>query len=279
MRSSDAPAVHELYMALDQDDARRRFFATRPGEAFASRWSSIGDRGGFGVVAVAPGPGAVIVGEAGYTLLDDGDGEFAVTVHPGWRGGLGTALIDALAHAAADRGVHNLQGEILMTNAPMLGVVRRRGCATLDHEDHVVRVSIAAPHGIPTWPPLGRLPRVLVEISGGWWYPEHATRDAGMATMTCVGPARNGHGCPVLRGQPCPLARDADVIVFALAPDDPDGRRVVAAHTELHPSPALLVAERSGQSLDLVAGATPLRLASTPDDAVAAVWAALSRSR
>jgi hypothetical protein len=38
------------------------------------------DEGGYRLVAVASGPEHALVAEAGYAILPDGDGEFALTV-------------------------------------------------------------------------------------------------------------------------------------------------------------------------------------------------------
>ena len=48
---------------------------------------------------VVDGDDRTLVGEAGYTLLSDGDGELAITVDPEWRGWLGSWLLDALVDA------------------------------------------------------------------------------------------------------------------------------------------------------------------------------------
>jgi GNAT superfamily N-acetyltransferase len=62
--------------------------------------------GRFGLVAAVSGPEDALVAEAGYAILPDGDGEFALTVAPGCRGWrLGRYLLDAIVAAAAARGV------------------------------------------------------------------------------------------------------------------------------------------------------------------------------
>jgi GNAT superfamily N-acetyltransferase len=75
------------------------------------------DEGGYRLVAAVSGPEDALVAEAGYAILPDGDGEFAFTVAPGWRGWrLGRYLLDAIVAAAAGRGVPNLhqsRGDIL----------------------------------------------------------------------------------------------------------------------------------------------------------------------
>ena len=53
-------------------------------------------------VAIVSGAEDRLVAEAGYALLPDGNGEFALTVAAGWRGWLGPYLLDAIVTAAAD---------------------------------------------------------------------------------------------------------------------------------------------------------------------------------
>ena len=104
------------------------------------------DEGGYRLVAVASGPQDSLVAEAGYVILPDGDGEFTLTVAPGWQGwGLGSHLLDILVAAAAARGVPHLQADIMLDNTRMLALLSRRGYLTLDQYGlREVRVAIAA---------------------------------------------------------------------------------------------------------------------------------------
>ena len=90
------------------------------------------DEGGYRLVAVVSGAEDALVAEAGYAIMPDGNGEFGLTIAAGWRGSLGPYLLDALAAAAAVRGVPNLQADILLAHSPMLALVACRGCTTLD---------------------------------------------------------------------------------------------------------------------------------------------------
>ena len=69
------------------------------------------ERGGAQFVAVlqAPAFGDRLVGEAGYNVLADGDGEVTITIARGWRDFLGPYLVNAVAQAGAASGVPNLQ--------------------------------------------------------------------------------------------------------------------------------------------------------------------------
>lgn len=84
------------------------------------------------LVAVA-GEGAreKIIGGARYAALPGGrDCEFAVAVVDEWhRLGLARQLLEALMRTARARGLERIQGDILATNAPMLGLAKRLGFA------------------------------------------------------------------------------------------------------------------------------------------------------
>jgi ribosomal protein S18 acetylase RimI-like enzyme len=235
---ADVPGLARLYGELSPDDLRRRFFSVyHPSTEFLTRVAR-GDDGRIGLVAVVPD--GRIVAEADYAPLVDGDAEFAIVVAPDWRGWLGPYLLDALVDEAAERGVPNLQAEILVENRPMLALVRARGYAMLDGTDYsVVRVTIGTSSDTPTWPrgPGAReRPRVLVESPGGRWRHEQAARDAGFDVVVCPGPARGTKPhCPILAGEPCPLAGGADAVVYALRADDQRAREVRTGLGELHP--------------------------------------------
>jgi len=243
----DAGALGELYAGLSLDDRYRRFFSGSTPGGFAERWSRLDERGGVGLVAlVRDEHGERIVAEAGFGLLPSGDGEFAITVAHEWRGWLGAYLLDVLVREAADRGVPNLQAEILIDNRPMLALVHARGYAVVDHDDwSSVRVTIGTATTTPDWPTLDERPRVLVETPGGRWSPTREAQARGMQLLTCPGPANQPHGCPVLDGRPCPLAAHADVIVFAFPPSDPGTQLVLGEHPRLHADVPLVVAPPS----------------------------------
>jgi hypothetical protein len=231
MATDDAPGVGALYAELGDDDRYRRFFSHfRPSEEFVAGWVDKCCRLGAGLVALT-GEG-VLVGEAGYVVQPNGDGEFAVTVAAPWRGWLGPYLLDRLVAVAVRRGVPNLEAEILLENRRMMALVRRRGYVAVGEPDlSVVHVLIGAANGHPSWPPAGVRPRVLVEARSTSWRATRAAEEAGLDVARCpVGAER----CPALHGQPCPLAAGADVIVVALPPGDARAGALVRAHADLH---------------------------------------------
>ncbi len=242
--AEDGPLLHSLYSNLSVSDLNRRFFTGGPPkQAWCRTWASVGERGGHGVVAVVHDDDEQrIVGEAGYSLRHDGDGDLAVTVAAGWRSWLGAYLVDLLTRHAATHGVPNLQADVLLENRAMLGVFRNRGSVNLGHPDGTVRLSIGASGHLPSWPPVRSGTRVLVEVASGRWSGEDAAADADCVMMMCPGPARLGHGgCPVLAGDSCPLADEADAIVVLLDLDDECNRQLVDRHRKRRPGIPIFV--------------------------------------
>jgi len=81
------------------------------------------------VAVVGEGDAVEIVAGARYAAAAErGTCEFAVAVVDEWHGrGLARRLLEALMHAARARGFTHMEGYILATNAPMLGLAKRLG--------------------------------------------------------------------------------------------------------------------------------------------------------
>ena len=264
---ADVDGLAALYDGLSREDRYRRFFSSYyPPRAFFERMTTVGERGGYGVVATvgtdtADADAGRIVGEANYVPLDNGDGELGMVVAADQRGWLGPFMLDALVEAAAARGVPNLEAAVLVTNRSMLTLVRARGYATLGSSDWVsVRLIIGTAGHTPVWPPdrdpagSGHRPRVLVEAPTGRWHAQPEAEAAGLQVMVCSGPGGRRSRCPVLAGQPCPLAAAADAIVVSSAPADERWGALLGAHADLHPGVPVCVEPRAGHR----AGGPPL---------------------
>lgn len=231
--TSDIPGIVALYERLTPEARHRRFFSGyHPDEDFVAGIVGRPDELGATLVVEVTEDGATeIVGEAEYAVQPDGDGELGITVAAGWRGWLAPYLLDALLEAAASRGVENLRAEVLVENRPMLMLVRSRGYATVDTDDRCVVNAVIGTHGpVPGWPSARDRPRVLVEVPGGRWRHTPSLRAAGIDVRGCPGPRGRPGGCPLLRGEPCPLVEGADLVVHALGADDPGAAAVLEAH-------------------------------------------------
>ena len=279
-RAADIDGIVALYDGLDADDRYRRFFGVyRPPRSFFEGMVTAADRGGLELVALVVGAesGATIVAEAGYNLLPDGDGELALAVARGWRGWLGPYLLDALLEAAAARGVPNLEADVLVSNGPMLALLRARGDAVMDHSDwSVLRVLVATAGRTPSWPAGHDQPRVLVEVPGGRWHGAAAARAAGLYVIACPGPAGKNSHCPVLAGERCPLAAGADAIVVSPRPDDERWDALPEAHERLHRGVPVCL-EVLAESTNVASGVGERRRVPAGDEAAVAFVEALAR--
>lgn len=248
VRHEDAPALASLYDGLGMEGRSTRFFTPkRPAAAFFEHLASVEDRGGAGIVAVqvatTGGEDGPIVGEASYEPLEDGTGEMAITVDREWRGWLGGYLLASLCSVAADRGLPNLEARILTRNPAMRSLTRARGEVYLPGSDwETVRVAFSTGGSMPGWSPSTGRPRVLLEMRGAPWAVLDGLRDAGYDVVACSGPATRR--CPLLDGDECPLAADADAIVLAL-PHDERADDLACAHAERHRSVPVAVIEPS----------------------------------
>lgn len=271
IRPSDAPALGELYDDLSPDDRIRRFFsAFRPPEALLERWATVGERGGARIVAVTDD--GEIVGEAGYELLDDGDGELDITVARRARGWVGPYLLDALIDLAGARGVPNLEAEVLLANRQMLALARARGFVALAHDEPcVVRLAIGTTEHPAAWPGPARGPRVLVVGRSSRWPGEEVAAGVGLEVLVWpvddpLGVAGATPGAALLAGA------DAVVVVVPAGAVVPSG-----FGEELHrrcPGPACFVQPAAG-TVAVAADEPVMVLSPDAHDAVLALADAL----
>lgn len=244
MAPGDAPGILALYESLDDDDRYRRFFSGfHPTLVFVDHWVDQCRGKGVGLVAVEhDASSSQLVAEAGYVLVGNGDGEFAVTVAPHRRGWLGPYLLERLAEEAAERGVPNLEADILTTNRPMLMVVRQRGMvATGDSDMQSVHVRTGTTGATATWPPSARRPRLVVESRSLWWRAARELTKAGLDVVSCPAGGDGRPACPLDEGRPCPLVAEAEAVVVALPADTDRTRHLLDGHARLHPHVDVLV--------------------------------------
>jgi hypothetical protein len=265
--NDDVDQLIALYAGLSDVDRHRRFFTQfRASRSWVVDWVRRCRENGAGIVAELSDTGELI-GEAAYVLQSNGNGEFSLTVDSQWRGWLGPYLLDVLADVAAERGVQNLEAEILTENRAMQAITRHRNAVRTASSDHsVTHVVIGTRGRQATWSPVGARRRILVEIPGGRWAHGRDIEGAGYEVLACPGPDRRRDPCPALTGEPCPLAATADAIVVAVPPGSADA--LTAAHLRLHPDVPMViidaddpVAKDADSSSDDVAPPVGCRLA------------------
>lgn len=133
----DGNAEEVFFRGLSLLSRYRRFHAGLPALPLAllERMIGVDQRTHVAVVAQPASPAQSVLKEPGivadarYVLDANGTvAEFALAVADEWQGlGLGRRLLQALARHAARRGVHELRGDVLMDNRPMIGLVEHLG--------------------------------------------------------------------------------------------------------------------------------------------------------
>ena len=238
---ADVAGIRALYEGLSAEDSHRRFFsAIRVTNALVRTWVERCRDGGLGLVAV------VDDGEASSRWLPTLGMSSNRTVTasspspspPTGEAGSARTYWTSCVEAAAERGVRNLEADILTENRVMLSLVRRRGYVTDGDTDFlVVHVVIGTEGHGPVWPskPHGR--KLLVEKPGGRWDGRKRALHAGFDVLVCG----FREDCPALQGRPCPLADEADAIVVAFPAGDSRGRKLRRAHERLHSSVPIVV--------------------------------------
>jgi acetyltransferase len=129
----DAQAQSEFVASLSPQAKHRRFLATvrELPDAVLRSLTEIDYRSHLAIVAewACGCEDPCIVADARYVIEPGGErAEFAVVVADAWQGvGLGGTLIGRLVAEARRRGLKRLHGDVLATNAPMIGLVQRHG--------------------------------------------------------------------------------------------------------------------------------------------------------
>ena len=94
--------------------------------------------------------------------------------------------------------------------------------------------------------------RVLIEDPGADWFHDFERyRCSGMEVAVCTGPDDAQEACPHLKGKRCDLWDEADVIVFALARDEPAGRLVLKSGRRDHPGKPIVFDLSTGTESDV----------------------------
>jgi RimJ/RimL family protein N-acetyltransferase len=132
IRTDDADRLAAAVLSLSPESRYSRFFTPVPrvSSQMLQRATHFNAETELQLVAVTgEGSGERIVGGARYGATETaGDCEFAVAVVDDWHGrGLARLLLETLMRAARDRGFARIEGYVLATNGPMLGLAKVLG--------------------------------------------------------------------------------------------------------------------------------------------------------
>lgn len=122
----DSAAIAAAIRHADPETLYRRFLTERPhlNQAVLTQLTTLDYVHQFALVAADPST-CHGVAVARYTEVEPGVADVAVVVDPAWRRiGLATALIEMLAQAALDRGVHTFTAYHLADNQPVSALYR-----------------------------------------------------------------------------------------------------------------------------------------------------------
>ncbi|MCW2614440.1 MAG: CoA-binding domain protein [Frankiales bacterium] len=143
IRPDDAERLAAFHARLSKETVYNRFFAYRPvlSDADLSRFTRVDHDDRVALVATL---NDAIVGVVRYDRSPGShDAEVAFVVEDAHQGrGLGPMLLEHLAAAARERGIHRFTADVLPTNRAMLGVFRTAGYAVArDLADGYVELS------------------------------------------------------------------------------------------------------------------------------------------
>jgi RimJ/RimL family protein N-acetyltransferase len=129
---SDARELAEAIRSADADTLRRRFLGSPPHitPALLTHLSTVDYQSRFALIAADPASGHGVAIARYESSPEGGAAEVAVAVDPAWRRvGLATALVEMLAEAALDRGIHTFSAYYLAQNRPVAALLRLAGDA------------------------------------------------------------------------------------------------------------------------------------------------------
>lgn len=155
-RDSDTPQVKVSLAKLSPATRRNRFFAPMPdfSDALVQKFTEVDParehllfvmRQEDGLDYPVAGGRFVIANDAFTGLPTSCD--FSLLVGDAWQGqGIGRRIMQALIDQAVERGLHQMNGQILADNKPMLALVAALGFSIeADEEPGVVRATLALP--------------------------------------------------------------------------------------------------------------------------------------
>lgn len=139
----DAPALRAFHAALSDSTIYLRYFAPHP-ELSDSDLSHLTEVDYRNRVALVAWDGPDLVGVGRFDRVGEATAEVAFVVRDDHQGhGLGSTLLQQLAHAARDRGIRTLVAEVLPQNGRMIHTFEHAGFPVdRAYEDGVVSLSL-----------------------------------------------------------------------------------------------------------------------------------------
>jgi GNAT superfamily N-acetyltransferase len=226
--AADEAAIGELYRGLSPESRRMRFSTSMSDDAVI-RAASLGTRFDA-VLALSEGR---VIGEARLETAPGSDHEFAITVADDvQRCGVGTALLDGIREHASDRGIVSMRALVRIDNVPMLTLLRRVGAVIVMVSDGDIVMDIASDAQMPGWPGSSIAAKVLIEAAGLAERPiTTSLRAAGFDVRQCAGPTSGRREpCPLLGGDRCRLAAQAEAIICLLPEGDEASTAIISWH-------------------------------------------------
>jgi len=140
IQPSDSDKLAEFHRSLSEETVYFRFFAPYPEltERDLQRFTNVDHDRRVAFVALS---GSDIIGVGRYDRVDEDDAEVAFVIRDDHQGrGLGSVLLEHLAAAARERGVHRFVAEVLPGNRRMLATFEEAGYRT----EHSVRDGVVS---------------------------------------------------------------------------------------------------------------------------------------
>ncbi|HHW82247.1 MAG TPA: GNAT family N-acetyltransferase, partial [Actinomycetales bacterium] len=145
VRPTDAPAIQDLHLAQSESSRIFRFFAPRAelSEKELEQFTSVDHATRVALVVTDSSREEAVLALGTYDAVDATTAEVAFYVADTAHGrGLGSILLDHLAAAAWERGLHRFEADVLPTNHRMLAVFRDAGYTiSSQFDDGVITVS------------------------------------------------------------------------------------------------------------------------------------------
>ena len=152
VRPDDGDKIHKAFKSLDRATVYSRFFGYKADVTEAELAHITGvdfERDVALLVTIGSGEDEMVIGGVSYFAVDSdvpgGSAELAFTVEEEYQGqGIASSLMRRLAEIARQKGLGQLEAEVLTANLPMLNVFHDSGLPmTLRQDDDIVHVTLS----------------------------------------------------------------------------------------------------------------------------------------